>query len=114
MSLRVVIRRAIARPGDDPETLYYSPTMRIFSRRGRHVQLSPMRSTMLLEIAARGGYVTPDAFIDTLYGDDEDGGPDSARGGVYVRIAILRNLIKPLGLMIHAHWCVGYRIAEAA
>lgn len=64
-------------------------------------KLSPSEATILDVLASRSGrYVSFDAILDALYGDDPSGGPDSGPLIIRVMIHKLRRKIKGVNIMI--------------
>lgn len=61
---------------------------------------------------ARGAYVTKDSLLHFLYGDREDGGPDSAERTFCVHICRARKSIAHTGWIIDWHRYRGYRLVK--
>lgn len=65
-------------------------------------------------IRAQGGIVPTEAVIDAMYGDFEDGGPESARTCLENHVSRLRGKLAPWGWTIKCDRFLGYRLVERA
>lgn len=81
----------------------------LFTDRGSHLSLTEAR--LILALKGRSGSVSFDSLIDTLWGDDPDGGPLSARDELKVMASHCRKRIKKAGLpwKIQNTYGFGYR-----
>lgn len=96
----------------DPLTAIKAELQMTFRVRG--VNLWPQELYILSALYRWDGLVTNSRLIDVLYGDDPDGGPETADVVVKVVVSRIRKKIKKAGL----HWTIetfaaqGYRLVR--
>jgi hypothetical protein len=65
--------------------------------------LKPQHRAIVERIRRAGQYgINSDVLFDYLYADDFNGGPDSGKTSMYVRINYINKKLKPFGKVIRA------------
>lgn len=83
----------------------YLPSFSVVHIRGK-------KRRMIYEFILKHPYCTMDRIVNYVYGDDPNGGPESASRSVHVLISNIRKIIRKHGLVIENHRGPGacYRI----
>jgi DNA-binding response OmpR family regulator len=92
--------------------VFDAPANRIWNN-GLWIKLAPCEFKVALAVAVRRGELISKAEIcDALWGDREDGGPDTQWKAIDVHVNRLRGKLPVMGLSIFTHWGRGLRLVH--
>lgn len=100
--MKILVMAGVPQRFDDTAITFSLRHKRIFRGR-RRVQLSPQefRLVMVMMVGSANGYsFTTADLIETLYGEDDRGGPDNPARIVYIRLCSLRRRLARIDLRI--------------
>jgi DNA-binding response OmpR family regulator len=95
---------------DNPDALIVDYDRKAFWRDGAFIRLEPSKFMLVFLIASRvGALVSKEELCDALWGDEEDGGPDTQWKVIDVQLCKIRKVLPSLGVWIETVHGRGYR-----
>ena len=106
----VVVTFGFPRVSED--TLVLNMRECLAMRHGRKVRMPHDIFKMFAAIACGGREVSKVDIAEFMWGDREDGGPDSWHKIIDIQVFRMRRLVRPLGIAITNRYTFGFAIAD--